>query len=65
MCRSRGCLRKGRATLSVYPVSGCTPVVEGIGDLADVVGCEVAQHAVFHVAEVAGVDEEDFAGAVA
>ena len=43
----------------------CLPGVEGAGDLLDVLGGEIAQHAVFHVAELAGVDEERFAAAVA
>src|SRR2546429_540374 len=41
------------------------PDVEGAGDLADVFNAEIAQHAVLHVAEVASVDEERLAGALA
>ena len=41
------------------------PLAEGAGDLFQVLRGEVAQDAVDHVAELAGVDEEGLAGAVA
>ena len=41
------------------------PGAEGPGDFIEVLAGEVAQHAVLHEAELAGVDEEGFAAAVA
>jgi hypothetical protein len=37
------------------------PGVKGVSHFGDVFGLEVAQHSVFHVAEVAVVDEQGFA----
>lgn len=39
--------------------------MEGIGNFLDVIDREIAQHAVFHVAHLAGVDEQEFAAPVA
>ena len=44
---------------------GVLPGMEGVGDFLDVVRREVAQYAVFHVAHLAGVDEQEFAAPVA
>ena len=41
------------------------PGVEGVGHLFDVIHGEVAQHAVLHVAKLAGVDEQELAAPVA
>ncbi len=41
------------------------PGMEGVGDLLDVVRGKVTQYAVFHVAQLAGVDEQEFAAPVA
>ncbi|MNI85039.1 hypothetical protein D3C73_1419970 [compost metagenome] len=41
------------------------PGMEGVGHLFDVVQPEVAQHAVFHIAELARVDKQELAAPVA
>ncbi|MGQ4810040.1 hypothetical protein NKDENANG_03485 [Candidatus Entotheonellaceae bacterium PAL068K] len=38
--------------------------MEGVGDLSYIFWREVTQHTVFHIAQVAGVDEKDFATSV-
>ena len=52
-------------TCLVFVVRPAFPVVERLRDLVDVVRGKIPQDAVFHVAKVAGVDEERLAGAVA
>lgn len=61
---------RGKSQEALDVVSGfvhrftALPGVEGVGHTRHVFGLEVAQHTIFHVAQIAGVDEQNLALAV-